>query len=134
MSVPHTGSQNKAVHKVPNKQFHRDRRSLVPILYGKIVVPSYFNCVLLWRPFCKTPCAIYYSFVWCWYNSCMPSWCKSSVVYILVRVVLVEQEYDIYLLAQSRMVKPLGGCWHSMGMAWYVVRYGVAWCAVWHDM
>ena len=27
-----------------------------------------------------------------------------------------------------RTVEPLGWCWYSMGMVWYVVRYGVAWC------
>ena len=32
-------------------------------------------------------------------------------------------------LVQFCMLEPLGWCWYSMGMVWYVIRCGVAWYA-----
>ena len=38
-------------------------------------------------------------------------------------VVFMYSSKIVFILVQSCMVEPLGWCWYSMGMIWYVVRY-----------
>ena len=63
------------------------------------------------------------AYLWYWYR---------SMVSILVRARVLSARGMFFLCI--RMVEPLGWCWYSMGVVWYVVRYGVAWCVVWHGM
>ena len=60
--------------------------------------------------------------------------CRSEYMILCICGVCWYSSMMVSILVQSSYGLLLGWFWDSVAMVWYMVRHGVAWCAVWHGM